>query len=52
MCLDESVQPYNAFVTDAVKFSEMDFFMEFSDLALACILGKVWKIYDYKLICS
>ncbi len=31
------LDPYNAFVTDAMTF------VEFSVLALACILGMLWK---------
>ncbi len=38
----EVVNPYSEFVTDAVTVCEIDVFMEFSVLALACILGKFW----------
>ncbi len=34
------INPYNALVTDAVTICEINFFMEFSVLALAYILGK------------
>ncbi len=38
-----SINPYNAFVTDAVHFVKFTFFMEFSVLALACKLGDFWE---------
>ncbi len=43
---------YNVFViiADAATFCEIDISMEFSVLALACMLRKVWKIYIH--VCS
>ncbi len=40
----------NPYITDAyIAACENVFFMKFSGLALACILGNIWEIYTYKL---
>ncbi len=38
------INPYYAFVTDAVTICEINFFM-ISTLALACVLGKLWEFF-------